>query len=66
MNSHLVVQRSVSDQTAVAVRVAQRSQSIPIPIPKNAYQGGADTFDSKTPLSLLCSFLPALESGGES
>jgi hypothetical protein len=64
MNNHLVAQRSVSDQTAVAVRVAQRSQSIPIP--SDAYQGGADTFDSKTPLSLLCSFFPASESEGES
>ena len=39
MSAGCIAQRSLSDQTASALRVAQRSQSIPIPIPKRLTKG---------------------------
>lgn len=39
MRRPCVAQRSLIDQTAFALRIAQRSQSIPIPIPKRLTKG---------------------------
>lgn len=46
MNPSIVAQRSDSDRTACALRIAQRSQSIPIPIPKMLTKGAVEYLQS--------------------
>ena len=49
MSASILAQRADSAQCALALRIAQRSQSIPIPIPSDAYQGEAKSEERYLP-----------------